>query len=58
MLVNGRQRVQAIRELHIFDEDIFFADVVRPLLEGLDIEWSEFRQRKPVRRAISTPALP
>ena len=58
MLANGRQRVQAIRELNIFDEDIFFRDVVRPLLEGLGIEWSEFRQRKPVRRAISTPALP
>jgi acyl-[acyl-carrier-protein] desaturase len=58
MLANGRQRVQAIRELNIFDEDIFFRDVVRPLLEGLGIEWSEFRQRKPERRAISTPALP
>jgi acyl-[acyl-carrier-protein] desaturase len=58
MLANSRQRVQAIRELNIFDEDIFFRDVVRPLLEGLGIEWSEFRQRKPERRAISTPALP
>ena len=58
MLANGRQRVQAIRELNIFDEDIFFRDVVRPLLEGLGIEWSEFRQRKPERRAVSTPALP
>jgi acyl-[acyl-carrier-protein] desaturase len=58
MLANGRQRVQAIRELNIFDEDIFFADVVRPLLEALGIPWSEFRQRKPARRAISTPALP
>ena len=58
MLAEGRKRVQAIRELKIFDEDIFFRDVVRPLLEGLGIEWSEFRQRKPERRAISTPALP
>jgi acyl-[acyl-carrier-protein] desaturase len=58
MLANGRQRVQAIKELKIFDEDIFFTDVLRPLLSTLDIEWSEFRQRKPERRAISTPALP
>ncbi|HEY7307741.1 MAG TPA: acyl-ACP desaturase [Gemmataceae bacterium] len=58
MLANGRQRVQAIRELKIFDEDIFFSDVVKPLLEVLGIQWSEFRQRKPDRRAVSTPSLP
>jgi acyl-[acyl-carrier-protein] desaturase len=58
MLAGSRQRVQAIKDLKIFDEDIFFSDVVRPLLEALDIEWSEFRRRQPVRRAISAPALP
>lgn len=58
MLANSRQRVQAIRELKIFDEDIFFTDVVKPLLAELDIPWSEFRQRKPNRRSISAPALP
>jgi len=58
MLANGRQRVQAIKELKIFDEDIFYRDVVRALLDVLGIPWSEFRQRKPERRAISTPSLP
>jgi len=58
MLANSRQRVQAIRELKIFDEDIFFTDVVRPLLAELNIEWREFRQRKPNSRSISTPSLP
>ncbi|HTU21641.1 MAG TPA: acyl-ACP desaturase [Gemmataceae bacterium] len=58
MLANSRQRVQAIRELKIFDEDIFFLDVVKPILAELNIEWSEFRQRKPNRRSISTPSLP
>jgi acyl-[acyl-carrier-protein] desaturase len=58
MLANGSQRVQAIRELKIFGEDIFFSEVVKPVLEMLGIQWSEFRQRKPDRRAISTPALP
>jgi acyl-[acyl-carrier-protein] desaturase len=58
MLANSRQRVQAIRELNIFGEDIFFRDVCKPILDVLGIEWSEFRQRKPERRSISTPALP
>ncbi len=58
MLANSRQRVQAIRELKIFDEDVFFTEVVRPILDVLGIAWSEFRQRKPNRRSISTPSLP
>lgn len=58
MLADSRQRVQAIKELKIFDEDIFFTEVVKPLLDGLGITWSEFRQRKPNRRSVSTPALP
>ena len=57
MLADSRNRVQAIRELKIFDEDIFFTDVVRPLLDVLGITWQEFRQRKPDRRSISTPTL-
>jgi acyl-[acyl-carrier-protein] desaturase len=58
MLASGQQRIQAIKDLKIFDEDIFYRDVVRPLLEVLGIDWSEFRQRKPVRRSISAPSLP
>jgi acyl-[acyl-carrier-protein] desaturase len=58
MLADSRRRVQAIKELKIFDEDMFFTDVVKPLLFELGIEWSEFRQRKPNRRSISTPSLP
>jgi acyl-[acyl-carrier-protein] desaturase len=58
MLADSHRRVQAIKELKIFDEDMFFTDVVKPLLFELGIEWSEFRERKPNRRAISTPSLP
>jgi acyl-[acyl-carrier-protein] desaturase len=58
MLADGRRRVQAIRELKIFDEDTFFTDVVKQLLFELGIEWSEFRERKPNRRSISSPSLP
>lgn len=58
MLADSRRRVLAIKELKIFDEDMFFTDVVKQLLFELDIEWPEFRQRKPNRRSISTPSLP
>jgi acyl-[acyl-carrier-protein] desaturase len=58
MLADSRRRVQSIRELKIFDEDVFFTDVVKQLLFELGIEWSEFRERKPNRRSISSPSLP
>ncbi len=58
MLADSRRRVQAIKALKIFDEDMFFMDVVKPLLFELGISWSEFRERKPNRRSISTPSLP
>jgi acyl-[acyl-carrier-protein] desaturase len=54
MLADSRQRVAELKALHIFDEDIFFRDVLRPLLHGLGVEWSEFRQRNPQRKSWPT----
>ena len=58
MLAGSQQRMAKIKELNIFSQDIFFRDVVRPLLEKLGISWAEFRQRKPDRKALSTPTMP
>ena len=49
---------QAIKELKIFDEDVFFTDVVKQILFELNIEWQEFRHasriaaRFPLRRCL------
>jgi acyl-[acyl-carrier-protein] desaturase len=51
MLADCRQRVASIRALQIFDEDQFYRDVVRPILDTLGITWAEFRQRNPVRKS-------
>jgi acyl-[acyl-carrier-protein] desaturase len=58
MLAQSEQRVARIKELNLFDGDIFYRDIVRPLLDKLGIPWAEFRQRKPDRRSISTPTAP
>ncbi len=58
MLAGSQQRMAKIKELNIFSQDIFFRDVVRPLLDKLGISWAEFRQRKPDRKALSTPTMP
>jgi acyl-[acyl-carrier-protein] desaturase len=54
LLADSRQRFAAIKALDLFDEDIFYRDVVRPVLVELGISWAEFRQRNPERK--SSPA--
>jgi hypothetical protein len=54
MLAESRHRMETIKSLKIFDVDIFYRDVVRPLLEKLGISWSEFRMRNPVRKSTAT----
>ncbi len=51
MLADSRQRAAAVRSLDIYNEDIFFRDVLRPLLAALGVGWSEFRQRDPRRKS-------
>src|SRR5262249_7609633 len=51
LLADGRQRAAATTGLHIFYEDIFYRDVVRPILAELGISWAEFRQRDPARKS-------
>jgi acyl-[acyl-carrier-protein] desaturase len=57
-MVDGRQRVAAIKAMHIFDEDIYYRQVYRPLLAELGVEHSEMRNRLPSRKSeviVDTP---
>ena len=47
LLADSRQRVAEVKALEIYNEEIFFRDVLRPLLAALGVGWSEFRQRDP-----------
>jgi acyl-[acyl-carrier-protein] desaturase len=53
-LADSRQRVARIIALSIFDEDIYYRDVYRPILEELGLGWSELRQRPPRRAQPSS----
>jgi acyl-[acyl-carrier-protein] desaturase len=50
-LADTRQLRADIRALEIFDEDIFYRDVVVSLLESLGITRAEFRERKAPRKS-------
>jgi acyl-[acyl-carrier-protein] desaturase len=58
MLADSQQRVAEVKALHIYDEAIFFRDVLRPLLEALGVSWAEFRQRDPQRKSWPTCRRP
>jgi acyl-[acyl-carrier-protein] desaturase len=44
LLVDGRQRAEAVKALRIFDEDIFYYQVFEPLLTDLQVHKSELRR--------------
>jgi acyl-[acyl-carrier-protein] desaturase len=45
MLASGRRRMEAVKSLRIFDEEIYFNDVFLPILTDLGVERSELRRR-------------
>src|SRR5262249_5202713 len=56
LLADSRAREAAIRELGIFDEDIFIREVYRPILETLGIDHSELRQGPKRRKSQVSPS--
>jgi acyl-[acyl-carrier-protein] desaturase len=57
LMADCRQREAAIRQMHLFDEDIFYRDVLMPMFDSLGITWAEFRERKPGRKTLSRTEL-
>ena len=43
MLADSRQRIAAVRSLGIFNDDIYYREVYRPILETLGVERRELR---------------
>jgi acyl-[acyl-carrier-protein] desaturase len=57
MLANGRQRIENVKSLRLFDEGIFFNEVFLTILADLGIERTEFRRRTP-REITQVGTLP
>jgi acyl-[acyl-carrier-protein] desaturase len=54
LLADGRQRAARIRELEIFNEDLYYREVYLPILEALGVERSEMRNRRTRRKSAQT----
>jgi acyl-[acyl-carrier-protein] desaturase len=61
LLDESPRRVAAIRELELFDADVYYREVYRPILEDLGVTRNELRQplkeKKSLRIAISAPKI-
>ena len=58
LLADGRQRVAQIKELGIFDEDLYYREVYLPILAALGVQRSEMRNRLPRRKAAPAGGTP
>jgi acyl-[acyl-carrier-protein] desaturase len=56
-LADSRQLAADMRALKIFDEDIFYQEVVLTLLDGLGISRAEFRDRKSPRKSQAAASV-
>jgi acyl-[acyl-carrier-protein] desaturase len=50
LLADSRRRVEQVKRLEIFSEDIFWHEVYQPILATLGIDHKELRARKPARK--------
>jgi acyl-[acyl-carrier-protein] desaturase len=57
-LADGRQRVARIRELELFNEDVYYRDVYLPILADLGVPRSEMRNRLPCTKSAPLPVTP
>ena len=53
MLADSRKRMEEVKELRIFDEDIFVSQVYEPVLTALKVQKSELRRRKSPREIVA-----
>jgi acyl-[acyl-carrier-protein] desaturase len=57
MLTESRKRMNEVKSLRIFDEDIFVSEVYEPILEKLGVAKHELRQR-PARSQVAVGGSP
>ena len=58
LLADGRQRAARIKELGIFNEDLYYREVYLPILADLGVQRSEMRNRVPVRKSAPAHETP
>jgi acyl-[acyl-carrier-protein] desaturase len=58
MLADSRRRIQAVKDLRIFDEDMFVTQIYEPVLAALGVEKREIRRRTSKRETLTAGTGP
>ena len=58
LLIDGKQRAAAVKELNIFDETIYYGTVVTPILEKLGVTKQEMKVYAKRERAVVPAPVP
>ena len=55
LMADSANRQAKVRSLNIFNEGLFYADVLVPIMDALGIEKSELRNRALLRKSLPNP---
>ena len=55
LLADSAKRAAAVRSLNIFNENLFYADVLVPIMDALGIEKAELRNRAIQKKSLPAP---
>jgi acyl-[acyl-carrier-protein] desaturase len=50
-MADSPQREATIRGMKLFDEEIYYLEILKPVLARLGVSWKEFKERKPGRKS-------
>lgn len=52
LMADSIQRQKRVRELNIFNDDLFYSEVLKPIMDALEIDKSELRNRSLVKKSL------
>ena len=55
LMADSVQRQKRVRDLNIFNDDLFYSEVLMPIMNALDIDKSELRNRSLVKKSMNEP---
>jgi hypothetical protein len=56
-MADSAKRQARVRSLNIFNEDLFYSEVLKPILDALGIDKAELRNRALQKKSLPEPTV-
>ncbi|MBX9622297.1 MAG: acyl-ACP desaturase [Gemmataceae bacterium] len=56
LLADSRRRIEAVRSMNLFNEDLFYSEVMLPILDALGVEKRELKNRAAQKKSLPVPS--